>query len=308
MKQPKVFPHEHRAAGLVFRVHLAPQKVVLKDGSTTQYESFLLQYYDAGKRVQVRRNTWPAIASLIEEIVVAHRQQDPERLELTGRDRRLYLAAVETLKPLGLEVDRVAQDYAAAAAQLQPHGLDLRQAVHTLVEALDQLGGRPLAEAVGFFKRHGASSLVVRSVPDVVAELVANVKADGRGDYHVRDLEGRLGRFAVDFPGPIQPITEAEITHWLQALDRRTQAGEALGQRVSPRTRNNYRDAIAELFAFARKRGYLPRELPTAGESTVRVTVTPAENHTITPAQLRQMLAAAPVHLIVPLVLKAFCG
>ena len=95
MKKPDRFPFEYSAAGLVFRVHGASQTAVLKNGDTAEYESSLLSYYVSGRRVQKRRNRWAGIDRLIEDAVLAERQKDPERLELTGRDRRICLAAAE---------------------------------------------------------------------------------------------------------------------------------------------------------------------------------------------------------------------
>ena len=127
MKKPDHFPFEYSAAGLVFRVHRASQTAVLKGGGTAEYESFLLSCYVGGRRVQKRRNSWEDINQLIDDAVLAERQKDPERLELTGRDRRVYLAAVEALGPCHREVDAAARDYAFATQALSPYGMDVRQ-------------------------------------------------------------------------------------------------------------------------------------------------------------------------------------
>jgi hypothetical protein len=308
MKKPDSFPFQTQIAGLVFRVHLAPQETKLKDGTTTQYESFLLQYYEAGQRIQKRRSSWEAIDELIEDVVAAHRQQDPERLELTGRDRRLYLSAVEALQSTGVEVDKAAQEFAEAARLLKDHGLGVLQGAQHLASALENLKGASLQEAVEFFRRHQAADIAPATVTEVIEKLLAEKKANNRGDYHLRDLENRLSRFAEAFPGPIQPITEAQISGWLQGLQKRSNKGVESQEKVSPRTRNNYRDAVNELWGFARKRAFLPRHLETAAAATERVTVVPGDNHILSPDELIKLLEVLPPKLLVPVVIKNFCG
>ncbi len=308
MKKPDHFPFEYSAAGLVFRVHRASQERVLRNGNAAEYESFLLSYYVGGDRVQKRRNSWEDIYTLIEDAVTAERQKDPERLELTGRDRRVYLAAVEALAPCHREVDGAARDYASAAQVLSPFGMDVRQGAQVLAEALKELKGRSVSEAVAFYKRHEAADVIPRTVLEVLRELLEEKKADGAGEYHRRDLETRVGRFANSFPDQIASITEPQITGWLQNLKKPGRDGTETDCPVGSRTRNNYRDAVAELFAFAKKRNYLPRDLETAGESTKRVKVVPSDNHVIPPEALQKLLDALPAKLIVPVVLKNFCG
>jgi len=77
---------------------------------------------------------------------------------------------------------------------------------------------------------------------------------------------------------------------------------------VSGRTRNNYRDAVSELFEFARKRGYVPRDLPTEATNTVRMKVVSGKNHIIAPEEAERMLEKLPPSLIPYTVLKLFSG
>ncbi len=218
MKTPDRFPFEYSAAGLVFRVHRASQERTLKNGEAAEYESFLLSYYVGGDRVQKRRNSWEDIYTLIEDAVAAERQKDPERLELTGRKRRLYLAAVEALAQCNRGVDEAARDYALATQALSPYGMDVRQGALMLAHALKALKGHSVSEAVAFYQRHAAAEVRPGTVSEILAELLKEKQADGVGEYHLRDLETRVGRFANRFPGPIASITEPQITGWLQNL------------------------------------------------------------------------------------------
>jgi hypothetical protein len=279
---------------MVFRIYAATMVMSQQDGTKVKYESFLVKYYEGARLKQKRKQSWEAVDSLVEEVVAAHRKSDPERLELSGLDRRVYLAALETLKPLGIAVDQAAINY-VAMQMLAPYQLDFRQAAQMLADALKRLGKVPLSTAVDFYLRHGESMTAIKTVPDVVAELTDNLQKNGRGMYHVRDLETRLGRFAASFPGRINEISEQEITEWLQTLKKIVwkdgqQVKNEQGLPVSARTRNNYRDALYELFEHARKRGYLPKGLPTEASETDRVKVVPGKNHIITPAEAKRVL------------------
>jgi hypothetical protein len=199
MKLPESFPYEHKAGGMVFQIYLAPQTRTRKDGTETQYDSFLVYHQQGGKRVPKRQATWGKVETYIEEVVTAHRKNDPERLELTGRDRRIYLAALDAAKPLGREVDDLVREHVAATRLLAPHGVDLPKAAQLLEEALTRLEKVPLSTAVDFYKRHGATMTASRTVAEVAEELLKELVRDERGKYHIRDMRLRLRRFKASF-------------------------------------------------------------------------------------------------------------
>jgi len=317
MRQPTAFPFEHQAGGLVFRIYSAPLVKTDKNGAKTKYPSFLVKYQESGLPVQKRQKSWAEVEAHIEEVVAAIRKQDPERLELTGRDRRLYLAAAEALKEKGCDVDHAAREYAAAAKLLAPHKLEVLQAAQMIAEALTRLGKVTLSTALEFYDRHGATMKEVRTVPEAATELVNSLRKDGCGGYHVRDLETRLGRFAESFTGPIHEILEREITDWLQGLkkivwkkdgDKHKRVEGDENPPVSRRTRNNYRDAVAELFEFARRRGYVPKNMATEAAETARLKVVPGKNHIISPEQARLGLSQLAPDLVPYTVIKLFSG
>src|ERR1035437_7216731 len=115
MKKPQTFPFEYQAGGIVFHIYSAPLSQRMKDGTTKKHDSYLIKYYEGVRLVPKRRGTWEDVERLGEEVDAAGRAQDPGRLELRGVDRRVYLAALEALKPVGKPVDLAAIDYAAAA-------------------------------------------------------------------------------------------------------------------------------------------------------------------------------------------------
>jgi integrase len=313
MKKPFSFPFEYQAGGMVFHIYSAPLSKRLKDGRIKIHDSFLAKYYEGVRLVSKRKSCWDEVETLVDEVVAAHRAQDPERLELTGMDRRIYLAAVAALKPVGKPVDLAAIDFAAAAQTLEPFKLDIRQAAQLVADALTRLKDTPIPTAVDFFLQYGQTMKETKLVPAVVGELISSVKNNGRGDYHVRDLTNRLERFSQAFPGPIHSIPEKDITLWLQGLLKHVyQGGKQVENdqdiKVSHRTRNNYRDAIRELFVFARKRGYLPKGLPTAASESEPAKVKSQRIKIITPPQAKAVLSHLPPHLVPYTAIKLFSG
>lgn len=319
MKKPSSFPFEHQAGGTVFRVYRAVQQKTRDDATQQEYESYLVKYYEGARLVQKRKSSWADVDTLIEEVVTARRNHDPERLELTGRDRRIYLAAVELLAPLGGDVDQAVREFVAAAQVLAPHDIGVLEAAQKMAGEFKRLGKIPMSTAVDFFLRHGKSMTAVKNVPEVATELIEDLQKDRRGKYHIRDLTIRLRRFSESFTGAIHELREVEISSWLQSLKKVIWDKQAVsknskqvendrGELVSSRTRNNYRDAIYELFEFARRRGYVPKGLPTEAKETKRVTVVSEKNHIISPKEAKVMLEGLPIYLIPFSVIKLFSG
>jgi hypothetical protein len=201
MKEPGQFPYEHKAGEMVFKIYSAPLVKTNKDATKTTHPSFLVKYYEGPNLVQKRQKSWAEVETHIEEVVAARRANDPERLELTGRDRRVHLAAAEALEGTGCSVDHAAREFADATKLLAPHNLGVKQAVQMISGALTRLGKVPLSTALDFYDRHGAPMKAVKTVPEVMTELVKSLRNDGCSDYHVRDMEIRLGRFTESFMG-----------------------------------------------------------------------------------------------------------
>jgi hypothetical protein len=122
----------------------------LKDGSIKKHDSFLAKYYEGVRLVSKRKSCWDEVETLVDEVVAAHRAQDPERLEPTGMDRRIYLVAGAALKPVGKPVDLAAIGFVAAAQTLEPFKLDIRQAAQLVADALTRLKDTPHSHRGGF--------------------------------------------------------------------------------------------------------------------------------------------------------------
>jgi len=114
-------------------------------------------------------------------------------------------------------------------------------------EAVKVLDGGSILEAARFYAKQNPNKLPRKHVPDVLAELLKAKQADGMSAVYLKDLRGRLGRFAESFKTTIAMVTTSEIEDFLRSLE------------LSGRSRNNYRRAIATLFYFAETRGYVAK-------------------------------------------------
>ena len=310
MKTPDKFPVEIKAGGSVVKIY--PAKVIRKaqEGKEQEtYDSFLVTYYEGGKRIQIRRAPYEAAYKKATEIAAAIKEADYDSIQLSGRDRRIFLAAQERLEPLKLDLDSAVQEFVQAHAVLHPYGLSVRRGAEVLTGLLSRLGTASVEDVISFYERHGREVMIRKPIPEVIQELLENVRKDDCGDYHVRDLAGRLRRFSSTFSGIIDEAKEKPVRDWLQNLGiMKKGVVENPSERVLGTTRNNYRDALHELFRFAKGQGYLPKHLPTIMDNIPRIKEKRGKNHIVTPKDMEQWLEGAPAYLVAPLAIKAFAG
>ena len=141
-----------------------------------------------------------------------------------------------------------------------------------------------------------AKSLVQKNVPDLVEEFLAEKELGGASSLHVADRKSRLRKFAEAFTGRIDRVTTSEIKTWLMDL------------KCSRRTQRNYRDAVLQLFRFARSRGCLPKNEPTAVDEIEISNNQEGEIHIYTVAEMRLLLTHATETLLPFFCLGAFAG
>ena len=237
-------------------------------------KSFTIAYYFGGRRV---RKTFPELATARAEAdLVANKISTGELdvLSLTSADRVAYVRAM---------------------SMLSAAGTPLEIAIMQFTEAAKILKGASLVEAARFYAKHHRSQIVARPVAEVVADLAKAKEAAGLSEVYLRDLRGRLGRFAEAFPSPIGMILANDIQNYVRDLKR------------GPRSKNNTRKAIKTLFTFAQTRGYLPKGLTEA--SDLQRVKEPAKPIGIfTPEQMATLLKHAPADLVPFLAIGAFAG
>ena len=206
-------------------------------------------------------------------------------LTLTSDDRLSYVRAVESLRPTGVSLEVAAARFA---------------------EAWGVLDGRCLVEAARYFAKHHPHGRERKHVPAVVAELVAAKEGDGMSAVYVKDLRGRLRRFAERFPGPLIEVTSGDIDDFLRGLRSVEQDGAA-GAVLSGKSRNNYRRAIGTLFHFAESRGYLPKGLDQVG-GVALAKEEEGDIEIFRPGELARVLELAAPALVPFLAIAAFAG
>jgi integrase len=237
-------------------------------------DAYTVSYYLGDKR---QRKTFADLSLAVTEAeIIANRMSTGEMnvLTLTSGDGLAYVRAVEALKPTGVPLEMAAIQFAEA---------------HKLLD------GATVLEAARFYAKQNPNRLPKKLVPDVVAELVAAKEADGMSGVYVQDLRLRLGRFGKSFPGAISMVTSAEIEDFLRGL------------KLSGRSRNNYRRAVATMFYFAESRGYLPKGFVQV-DSVAVAKEEDSEIEIFRPEELMRVLEDAEPELVPFIAIGAFAG
>ena len=105
-----------------------------------------------------------------------------------------------------------------------------------------------------------------------------------------------MNKFASSFPSRIDLVSTHEIEVWLNSL------------KVSGRTRNNYRNAVLQLFRYARGKRYLPRNEPTVVEDVAAANSGEGAIEIYTPKELRMLLSNAQAKLLPFFAIGALAG
>lgn len=138
--------------------------------------------------------------------------------------------------------------------------------------------------------------IITKTVAEVVEEFLTSKRVEGVSFFHLEDRKYRMNKFAAAFPGRIDQISTHEIEVWLNGLG------------ISGRTRNNYRNAVLQLFRYARGKRYLPRNEPTVVEDVASANSGEGAIEIYTPQELRLLLSHAPAKLLPFFAIGAFAG
>ena len=188
------------------------------------------------------------------------------------------------------------ENFLTAMGLLSPLGLPLVGAIEEYVECRRMLGAIPLTVAVEDFTRRRNSFEAGVSVARVVEEILLIKEQDRVSSHHLKNLKSIYDQFVQGMPDSISEVTSQQIEAWIRRGDH------------SGTTRNNWLKRIKYLFDFAKRRGYLPRTEPTATESLKPVKVQDTEVGIFTPAEMQQILHAAPEEIIPFLAIGGFAG
>jgi integrase len=154
--------------------------------------------------------------------------------------------------------------------------------------------GKTISDAVKHYVDYLRANEKSCTATELVRQLLAAKKADGRGDRHLRDLESRLGVFAQKFNARmVATITSKEIDEWLRSLPFR------------PLTRNHYRAKVVLAFNFAVRNGYAAGNPALGADKATVISDAPG---ILTVDETARLLEAASSDLLPYIAIGAFAG
>jgi integrase len=269
--KPK-FPMRIKRGSVTVKIYRTPSK---------GYDRFTVAWHDGLTRRRLTfQDTKPEGNALArakaeaEAIASKVTRGEAAALELKGRDRHIYVEAVERLKPTGAALDT---------------------AIAEFVEAHKALAGGSLIEAARFYAKRFPHKLPSKNVPEVFREFLKAKEADGLSRIYRDDLRYRCGAFARRFHRPIAHVTADEVRVFLDGL------------KLSARSHNNFLRSLRTMFEFAKSRGWLPKdhdELDGIGLKKDRSGAIAIYS----PAELVKLFAAAPAVFVPALAIGAFAG
>lgn len=296
MARPSKFPITVKAGATAIKIYRSPQLVKIaaepnappaagKKPKIVTYDSYVVVHYRGGQRHRQRCKSLELAQTEAARVRVSLLNEDTAGLQITGTDLVAYNQAGHIAKGFGISTDALAKEYATARKLL---------------------GEVSLLEAVHFYDRFGKTLKAKKTVPEVVEELIAGLKADNKSSYHIKDTERRLRTFAREFAGPIMDVETKAVSEWLRNLKGEDNAGKDII--YAPKTRNHYRNSVVQLFNYARDQGYLPKGMPTEIEGVKALSVVPSQNEIFTVEEMTKLLNNAPAWLVPSLAIKAFSG
>lgn len=200
-------------------------------------------YKHGTKRVVVKRRELDDLRAEAERIATGILNAETAAIDVTAEDRRIFVAARNTLMPLGLHVDAVARDV-AAAAQIAP--------------------GVSIADLARAYQRQRPSERVGVKVHALIVAIQAEKdEADLSGRWK-RDVKNDLKWLDEAFgERDIAEISSDEILDRLRALQKE--------RGFDWKRRNHLRDKAVLLWLYAQEREILPLDRKTAAEIVSRL-------------------------------------
>jgi len=176
---------------------------------------------------------------------------------LPEKNRREYLDAFKLLRPWGVSVFEAAKTYAETMKDLS---------------AYDNIS---IKDTVTHFKMWNKAKEQSLTLNEVYSRYIADLKSEGKSDYHVNSQKIRLSRFIKEFDGGrIASMIDANsIEDWIKDLKvskivENKEASIRLNgtypsKRIigntsaQPKTKNNYRTALLAFFSYCKRKGYV---------------------------------------------------
>lgn len=293
-----IIPQRDDAGKIVY----APPDDQGNERALIKYKSdiYTVVYYEGSRRVREKFSSLKKARHRAEVVAIAIGNGELESLKLTGYARADYVRAMQLIH------------------EWKPDA-DLTSCVRDYVTNVKRLPKNTnLSEVIDFYLKRHPVGLPVKTVREVVDELINSKRQSGKSDVYIKDLRLRLGQFATSFDVPVSMVGGKQIQDFLRAArPPRSEGGQAYF--LSGRTQNNFRQQINTLFKFAINRGYLPKD----HDELAAVELADEDNGEIevfTPAELRKLFDAclSPVEergkkrdreVMIPYIaIAAFCG
>ena len=220
--------------------------------------NFMVANYADGKRR--RFDSYPAEADALEAA-----EKLAKRI-----DSRDYVAASMT--------QGQAIEYSNAVARLKPFGVTVDAATATVAECLKTVGDLANLHAAVKFYAARFKQTIKKPVAEVVAEFLTIKESRGASERYMKDLRGRLEKFAEDCRKDACNVTTTDIQDWLDGL------------KIQPQNYRNFRTVLHTLFKFAVARSYAA-DNPVA--EVERVKVNGGDVQVFTPMEIARLLEAA---------------
>jgi integrase len=197
----------------------------------------------------------------------------------------------------GLTRTITAQERAAidrAVSHIKPFNKPLELACAEYAQALKELDGVPLAEAVRYYVDHH-KQVVTKKPAEVLPEFLAAKASDGLSKPWIKLLKHNLDDFTELFSQNLPSITAPMINRWLSSL------------KVGPKARNNARECLAAFVTYCKAHGYLPRKWDVM-EDVTALTVRRGAVQIYSVEEMRSIVSKAKPHLLILIGLQAFAG
>lgn len=138
-----------------------------------------------------------------------------------------------------------------------------------------------------------ADKVPVKTVKEVMDEMLAEKESKGREPATLQELRFRLAKFEQSFRCPIASITKSDVQEWLDNLH------------TSGRNVVNYRAKVSALFNYAWRHDYV---LTNPVQNTERPECENGKVEIYTPDELRKLIAGASKDFRPSLCIGAFAG
>lgn len=164
--------------------------------------------------------------------------------------------------------------------------------------------GVTLLQATEFFRERNPAGMTTKTVAEVVEAFIADRRAGGCSEVHLRDLGVRLGRFKEAFHLiPINSLSAPQVQEYLYTLTH----GHT-GQASANRNKENTLRQIVSLFNFARRMKFIPAELALEVAEIPTPKKQASAIELFTAAEIAAMLAEADEVIVPALAIAAFGG